>query len=43
MACAYLLLNGFPVNIQDMHGKTPLYLATELGILFFIPSNSFIF
>lgn len=31
MACEYLLLNGGKINIQDVEGKTPLYLATSLG------------
>ena len=31
MSCEYLLLNGAKINCQDVDGKTPLYLATELG------------
>ncbi|XP_033218579.1 arf-GAP with coiled-coil, ANK repeat and PH domain-containing protein 2 isoform X2 [Belonocnema kinseyi] len=31
MSCEYLLLNGAKINCQDADGKTPLYLATELG------------
>ncbi|XP_071634413.1 arf-GAP with coiled-coil, ANK repeat and PH domain-containing protein 2 isoform X1 [Temnothorax longispinosus] len=31
MSCEYLLLNGARINCQDAEGKTPLYLATELG------------
>ncbi|XP_077271295.1 centaurin beta 1A isoform X2 [Temnothorax americanus] len=31
MSCEYLLLNGARINCQDTEGKTPLYLATELG------------
>ncbi|XP_015185756.1 PREDICTED: arf-GAP with coiled-coil, ANK repeat and PH domain-containing protein 2 [Polistes dominula] len=31
MSCEYLLLNGARINCQDADGKTPLYLATELG------------
>lgn len=31
MACAYLLLNGVKIDIQDEDGKTPLYLATHCG------------
>ncbi|XP_024939571.1 arf-GAP with coiled-coil, ANK repeat and PH domain-containing protein 2 isoform X2 [Cephus cinctus] len=31
MSCEYLLLNGARINCQDIEGKTPLYLATELG------------
>ncbi|BES96235.1 centaurin beta [Nesidiocoris tenuis] len=31
MACEYLLLNGVPINTQDITGNTPLHLATELG------------
>lgn len=33
MSCEYLLLNGARINCQDAEGKTPLYLATELGTL----------
>lgn len=33
MSCEYLLLNGARINCQDVEGKTPLHLATELGIL----------
>lgn len=29
MSCAYLLLNGAKINIQDNNGKTPLHLATQ--------------
>ena len=32
MSCEYLILNGARINCQDADGKTPLYLATELGI-----------
>lgn len=32
MSCEYLLLNGARINCQDAEGKTPLHLATELGI-----------
>lgn len=32
MSCEYLLLNGARINCRDADGKTPLYLATELGI-----------
>lgn len=32
MSCEYLLLNGARINCRDVDGKTPLYLATELGI-----------
>ncbi|KAI5752132.1 hypothetical protein M8J77_014124 [Diaphorina citri] len=31
MACEYLILNGLKINCPDAQGKTPLYLATELG------------
>lgn len=31
MSCEYLILNGARINCQDAEGKTPLYLATELG------------
>ncbi|KAH0552025.1 arf-GAP with coiled-coil, ANK repeat and PH domain-containing protein 2 [Cotesia glomerata] len=31
MSCEYLILNGAKINCQDAEGKTPLYLATELG------------
>ncbi|KAK1121015.1 hypothetical protein K0M31_010800 [Melipona bicolor] len=31
MSCEYLILNGARINCQDADGKTPLYLATELG------------
>ncbi|ENN72674.1 hypothetical protein YQE_10772, partial [Dendroctonus ponderosae] len=31
MACAYLLLNGAKINIQDQNGRTPLHLATREG------------
>ncbi|KAF5307083.1 hypothetical protein FQR65_LT07142 [Abscondita terminalis] len=31
MSCAYLLLNGAKINIQDNNGKTPLHLATQGG------------
>ncbi|KAK2575979.1 hypothetical protein KPH14_007340 [Odynerus spinipes] len=31
MSCEYLLLNGARINCQDADGKTPLYMATELG------------
>ncbi|KRT86855.1 Ankyrin repeat-containing protein, partial [Oryctes borbonicus] len=31
MACAYLLLNGTKINVQDDDGKTPLHLATDEG------------
>ncbi|XP_008553293.1 arf-GAP with coiled-coil, ANK repeat and PH domain-containing protein 2 [Microplitis demolitor] len=31
MSCEYLILNGAKINFQDSEGKTPLYLATELG------------
>ncbi|GJQ71464.1 hypothetical protein Trydic_g11187 [Trypoxylus dichotomus] len=31
MACAYLLLNGARINVQDDDGKTPLHLATHEG------------
>lgn len=31
MACEYLILNGAQINCCDSDGKTPLYLATELG------------
>ncbi|XP_032663236.1 arf-GAP with coiled-coil, ANK repeat and PH domain-containing protein 2 isoform X2 [Odontomachus brunneus] len=31
MSCEYLLLNGARINCRDADGKTPLYLATELG------------
>ncbi|KZC14080.1 Arf-GAP with coiled-coil, ANK repeat and PH domain-containing protein 2 [Dufourea novaeangliae] len=31
MSCEYLILNGARINCQDSDGKTPLYLATELG------------
>ncbi|CAL7950389.1 unnamed protein product [Xylocopa violacea] len=31
MSCEYLILNGARINFQDAEGKTPLYLATELG------------
>lgn len=31
MSCAYLLLNGVKINVQDDDGKTPLHLATHLG------------
>ncbi|XP_053982337.1 arf-GAP with coiled-coil, ANK repeat and PH domain-containing protein 2 isoform X1 [Hylaeus volcanicus] len=31
MSCEYLILNGARINCQDAGGKTPLYLATELG------------
>ncbi|XP_011152724.1 arf-GAP with coiled-coil, ANK repeat and PH domain-containing protein 2 isoform X2 [Harpegnathos saltator] len=31
MSCEYLLLNGARINSRDADGKTPLYLATELG------------
>lgn len=34
MPCEYLLLNGAKINHQDADGKTPLYLATTLGIFF---------
>ncbi len=33
MACEYLILNGAKINVQDVEGKTPLYLATTLGKL----------
>ncbi|KOX68128.1 Arf-GAP with coiled-coil, ANK repeat and PH domain-containing protein 2 [Melipona quadrifasciata] len=32
MSCEYLILNGARINCQDDDGKTPLYLATKLGI-----------
>lgn len=31
MACEYLILNGSDINIQDYHGQTPLFFATQLG------------
>lgn len=31
MSCAYLLLNGAKINIQDQNGRTPLHLATQGG------------
>ncbi|KAL1463632.1 hypothetical protein WDU94_015369 [Cyamophila willieti] len=31
MACEYLILNGMKLNHADTEGRTPLYLATELG------------
>lgn len=31
MSCEYLILNGARINCQDADGKTPLYMATELG------------
>lgn len=31
MSCAYLLLNGVKINVQDDNGLTALHLATELG------------
>ncbi|KYN12813.1 Arf-GAP with coiled-coil, ANK repeat and PH domain-containing protein 2 [Trachymyrmex cornetzi] len=31
MSCEYLLLNGARINCQDIEGKTPLHIATELG------------
>lgn len=40
MACEYLILNAADINIQDDHGQTPLFFATQLGTfsyyLFFI-------
>lgn len=36
MSCEYLILNGARINCQDADGKTPLYLATELGIYRFL-------
>lgn len=32
MACEYLILNASDINIQDDHGQTPLFFATQLGI-----------
>ncbi|KAI4461336.1 centaurin/arf [Holotrichia oblita] len=31
MSCAYLLLNGTKINVQDDDGKTPLHIATNEG------------
>lgn len=31
MACEYLILNGIKLNTPDATGRTPLYLATQLG------------
>jgi len=31
MACEYLILNASDINIQDDHGQTPLFFATQLG------------
>jgi hypothetical protein len=31
MACEYLILNAADINIQDDHGQTPLFFATQLG------------
>lgn len=31
MACAFLLLNGSKINVQDINGQTPLHLATNDG------------
>ncbi|XP_066259170.1 arf-GAP with coiled-coil, ANK repeat and PH domain-containing protein 2 [Euwallacea similis] len=31
IACAYLLLNGAKINVQDQNGRTPLHLATREG------------
>ncbi|OAD59767.1 Arf-GAP with coiled-coil, ANK repeat and PH domain-containing protein 2 [Eufriesea mexicana] len=41
MSCEYLILNGARINCQDGYGKTPLYLATELGRHFLNVSNQF--
>ena len=31
MSCAYLLLNGAKIDVQDKEGQTPLHLATQGG------------
>lgn len=42
MSCEYLLLNGARINCQDAEGKTPLYLATELGMYILIILSTFL-
>lgn len=43
MSCEYLILNGARINCQDGDGKTPLYMATELGkeFIFYLQWISF--
>lgn len=36
MACEYLILNASDINIQDDHGQTPLFFATQLGTFYYV-------